>query len=359
MMLGFLLARAGVDVVVLDKHNDFLRDFRGDTIHPSTLELMYELGILGEFLKRPHQEVTQLSGQVGNETITIADFTHLPTHCKFVALMPQWDFLNFIAEQAGHYPGFHLRMQAEATEVIEDAGRIAGIRVKTPDGPIEVRADLTVGADGRRSIVRKTAGLDVIDLGAPVDVMWMRLSRREDDPGQTFGHIERGKMMVMLNREDYWQCAFVIPKGTADEVRKRGLAAFREEIGNLEPFLRDRADELQDWQQVSVLTVSVDRLAQWWRPGLLCIGDAAHAMSPIGGVGINLAIQDAVATANILGPKLLRGTPTEDDLEAVQKRRTFPTHATQRLQVAIENEVVRRVLADKGSLKLPWGCPLE
>lgn len=358
MMLGFLLARGGVDVLVLEKHKDFLRDFRGDTIHPSTLELMYELGILKEFLKRPHQKVTQLSGKIGSETVSIADFTHLPTHCKFVALMPQWDFLNFIAAQAGRYPGFHLRMQAEATELMEDGGRITGIRAKTPDGSMDVRADLTIGADGRRSAMRKSAGLEVIDLGAPMDVMWMRLSRRENDPGQTFGHVERGKMMVMLNREDYWQCAFVIPKGTAEDVERRGLPAFREEIATLEAFLRDRVEELQNWRQVSVLTVSVDRLVSWSRPALLCIGDAAHAMSPIGGIGINLAIQDAVATANILGPKLLRGMLTEDDLQAVQRRRAFPTRATQSLQVAIQNNVIRRVLTDAAPLKLPWPLKL-
>ena len=354
MMLGFLLARGGIDVVVLEKHKDFLRDFRGDTIHPSTLELMYELGILDEFLKRPHQKVTQLSGQIGRETVTIADFTHLPTHCKFIALMPQWDFLNFIAEQARKNQGFQLRTQAKAIGLIEDAGRVAGVRASTADGLLEIRADLTVGADGRHSTVRQSAGLEVVDLGAPMDVMWMRLSRREDDPGQTFGHVEQGKMMVMLDREDYWQCAFVIPKGTADDVKRRGLSAFREEITTLEPFLRDRAEELQDWEQVSVLTVSVDRLVSWSRPGLLCIGDAAHAMSPIGGVGINLAIQDAVATANILGPKLLRGAVAEEDLQAVQRRRTFPTRATQSLQVAIQNNVIRRVLIDAGPLKLPW-----
>lgn len=354
MMLGFLLARGGVDVLVLEKHKDFLRDFRGDTIHPSTLELMYELGLLKEFLERPHQKVFDLSGKIGTETVSIADFTHLPTHCKFVALMPQWDFLNFIAEHAQRYPGFHLKMETEVTDLIEENGRIAGVRANTPEGTLDVRADLTIGADGRRSVVRERAGLQVIDLGAPMDVMWMRLSRKPDDGGQTFGHVERGRILVMLNREDYWQCAFVIPKGSADEMKQRGLPAFREQLAEIEPFLRDRVDELQDWKQVSVLTVAVDRLARWSRFGLLCIGDAAHAMSPIGGVGINLAIQDAVAAANILGPKFLDGTPNEIDLQAVQERRAFPTRATQSMQLAAQNNVIRRVLADGGPIELPF-----
>lgn len=354
MMLGFLLARGGVDVLVLEKHKDFLRDFRGDTIHPSTLELMYELGLLKEFLERPHQKVFNLSGKIGTETVSIADFTHLPTHCKFVALMPQWDFLNFIAEHAKRYPGFHLRMEAEVTDLIEENGRITGVRANAPQGSLQIRADLTIGSDGRRSVVRERAGLRVIDLGAPMDVMWMRLSRKPDDGGQTFGHVERGKMLVMLNRGDYWQCAFVIPKATADEFKRRGLPAFRDQIAEIEPFLRNRVDELQDWNQVSVLTVSVDRLAQWSKPGLLCIGDAAHAMSPIGGVGINLAIQDAVASANVLGPKFIHGAPSETDLQAVQERRAFPTRATQSMQLTVQNKLIRRVLADGGPIKLPW-----
>jgi 2-polyprenyl-6-methoxyphenol hydroxylase-like FAD-dependent oxidoreductase len=358
MMLGFLLARAGIDVLVLEKHKDFLRDFRGDTIHPSTLELMFELGILDEFLKQPHQKVLRLSGQIGSETIEIGDFTHLSTHCKFIALMPQWDFLNFIVSQARAYPGFHLRTQSEATEVIAEGSRIAGLRVRTPDGPLEVRADLTIGADGRHSTVRKSAGLEVIDQGAPMDVMWMRISRRADDPGQTFGHVEPGRILVMLNREAYWQCAYVIPKGSADAVRGRGLLAFREEIAKLEPFLRDRVSELQDWKQVSELTVTVDRLAKWWRPGLLCIGDAAHAMSPIGGVGINLAIQDAVAAANILGPQFLNGNPSDQDLDALQRRRTFPTRATQKIQIVVQNRVIRHVLRTDRPLAVPWQLKL-
>ena len=238
MMLSFLLARMGVDVLVLEKHADFLRDFRGDTIHPSTLEVMHELGILDEFLKRPHQEVRELAGQVGGETVTIADFTHLPTHCRFIAFMPQWDFLNFIVEQARRYPAFHLRMQAEVTDLIEENGKVAGVRAKTPEGILEARANLTVGADGRHSVVRERAGLPVINLGAPMDVMWMRLSRRPGDPGQTFGHVDIGRILVLLNREDYWQCAFVIPKGAIEEIRQRGLASFREEIAKLAQALQ-------------------------------------------------------------------------------------------------------------------------
>ena len=360
MILGFLLARMGVDVFVLEKHADFLRDFRGDTVHPSTLEIMRELGILEEFLKRPHQEIRELSGQVGEDTVTIADFTHLPTHCRFIALMPQWDFLDFIKERAGRYSAFHLRMQAEVTELVKENGAVAGVRAKTPEGSLEVRALLTIGADGRHSVVRERAGLEVIDLGSPMDVMWMRISRRPADPGQTFGHVERGKMLVLLNRESYWQCAFVIPKGKADEIKQKGLAPFREEIAGLEPFLRDRIAELDDWKKVSLLTVAIDRLAQWSRPGLLCIGDAAHAMSPIGGVGINLAIQDAVATANLLGKTLLRKAPSESELRAVQRRRTFPTRATQRLQIVVQNNVISRVLSGSGSksLTLPWPLKL-
>jgi 2-polyprenyl-6-methoxyphenol hydroxylase-like FAD-dependent oxidoreductase len=353
-MLGFLLARQGVDVFVLEKHADFLRDFRGDTIHPSTLEIMYELGILDEFLKRPHQKVTELAGKVGGETVTIADFTHLPTHCHFLALMPQWDFLNFITEQGRQYSTFHLQMQAEVTDLIEVNGIVAGVRARTPNGVLEIRAPLTVGADGRHSVVRERAGLEVIDLGAPMDVMWMRISRHPTDPAQTLGHFDRGRILFLINREDYWQCAFVIPKGTADEIRQRGLKAFHREIAELEPFLKDRVEELRDWKQVSLLTVRVDRLARWFRPGLLCIGDAAHAMSPIGGVGINLAIQDAVAAANILGPKLRQNNVTESDLQAVQGRRNFPTRATQRFQILIQNNVIRRILGSAETLSVPW-----
>jgi 2-polyprenyl-6-methoxyphenol hydroxylase-like FAD-dependent oxidoreductase len=359
MMLGFLRARAGLEVTVLEKHADFLRDFRGDTIHPSTLELMYELGLLEEFLKRPHQELRQVAGQVGKEnTVTIADFTHLPTRCKFLAFMPQWDFLNFIVEQGRRYSGFQVRMQAEATDLItdpiKDGGRIAGVRAKTPDGALEIRSVLTIGADGRHSMVREQAGLQVMDLGAPMDVFWMRISRHVGDPGQSLGHIEPGKMFVMIDREEYWQCAFLIPKGAADEIRQRGIEQFREDVATLEPFLRDRVGELRDWNEVSLLTVKVDRLTQWFRPGLLCIGDAAHAMSPVGGVGINLAIQDAVAAANILAAKLAAGNLRDGDLRAVQRRREFPTRAMQKLQVLLQNGVIRRVLSSSQPFTLPW-----
>jgi 2-polyprenyl-6-methoxyphenol hydroxylase-like FAD-dependent oxidoreductase len=358
MMLGFLLARSGVEVMVLEKHADFLRDFRGDTIHPSSLELMYELGLLEEFLKRPHQEARELAGQIGPELIKIADFTHLPTHCKFLALMPQWDFLNFVVEQAKRYPGFQVMMQTEAVDLIEQDGRIAGVRAKTPSGTVEIRAALSVGADGRHSIVRERAGLEVEDMGAPMDVFWMRISRLPSDPGQTLGRFEGGRILVMIDREEYWQCGYVIPKGAADEIRKAGIEKFRDEIARLQPFLGERVQELRDWNDVSLLTVKVDRLQRWSRPGLLCIGDAAHAMSPIGGVGINLAIQDAVAAANILAAKLAAGTMSDQDVDAVQRRRDFPTRATQSLQIFIQNRIIRRVLASSRPLIPPWPLKL-
>ena len=354
MMLGFLLARAGVPVVVLEKHADFLRDFRGDTIHPSTLQVMAELGLLDEFLKLPHSEVTHLTGEVGNTRVTIADFSHLPTRCRFVAFMPQWDFLDFLAGHARRYPSFDLRMRAEATDLIEDGGRIVGVCAKTPEGEIEIRADLVVGTDGRHSTTRERAGFHVDDLGAPMDVLWFRLSRRPDDESETFGHIEAGSMMVMLNRGDYWQCAYLIPKGRIDAVKQAGIAAFRSAVASLSPFARDRVDEIKRWDDVKLLTVAVDRLARWYRPGLVCIGDAAHAMSPIGGVGINLAIQDAVAAANILAEPLRRRGVTLDHLAQIQSRRAFPTKVTQGLQVFIQNNLIGPVLASDKRLKAPW-----
>ncbi|MGO9568475.1 MAG: FAD-dependent oxidoreductase [Desulfomonilaceae bacterium] len=358
MMLGFLLARAGVDVIVLEKHADFLRDFRGDTIHPSTLEIMHELGLLAEFLKEPHQEVRQLSAQIGDTTITPADFTHLPTHCKFLAFMPQWDFLNFVATQARRYPNFGLRMEAQVTELVLDGQRVAGVRAITPGGVIEVRADLIVGADGRHSTVREEAGLEVMELGVPIDVLWMRLSRSPTDPGQVFGRFDYGKVFIMIDREDYFQCGLVIPKGGFGEFQQRGLAALREDIAKLVPFMSDRVGEIRDWSDIHVLTVAVDRLRQWFRPGLLCIGDAAHAMSPIGGVGINLAVQDAVAAANILAVPLRQATVSTESLQAVQRRRELPTRITQRLQVLIQDHLIQRVLTSNKPISPPWPLKL-
>ncbi len=353
MMLGFLLARAGVDVVVLEKHADFFRDFRGDTIHPSTLELMYELDLLDEFLKLPHQKLDRMTAQIGDERVRMIDLTHLPTHCKYIALMPQWDFLNFLAAHGKRYSTFDLRMQAEATDLIEEGGRIVGLRARTPDGELAVRADLTVGCDGRRSTVRDKAGLKGDDYGAPMDVLWFRLSRNETDEAETFGHVEAGTMMIMLNRGDYWQCAFVIPKGGIDRMRAEGLEIFRRQVVMMSPFLADRAGELKTWDDIKLLTVAVDRLRRWWRPGLICIGDAAHAMSPIGGVGVNIAIQDAVAAANRLAAPLKAGTAGDDDLRAIQRRRAFPVWFTQAIQLTIQKQIVGRVLAGTARPKTP------
>src|SRR5581483_1393621 len=345
MMCGLLLARAGIDVLVLEKHADFLRDFRGDTIHPSTLEIMYELGLLGAFLRRPHSEVRELAGIVGDDRIALADFSHLPTHCRFIALMPQWDFLDFLAEQARRYPSFKLKMRAEVDGILEDGETIVGLSAKQPEGPLEVRSDLVIGADGRHSVVREKAGLKVEDLGAPMDVLWFRLPKRPDDEGQTLGRIQAGVVFVMLDRGDYWQCAYVIPKGGFAELRRQGLDAFRKAVVALNPRLADRVAEIASWDDVKLLTVTVDRLARWYRKGLICIGDAAHAMSPIGGVGINLALQDAVAAANILWRPLRERRVSEGALRKVQERREWPTRATQRLQLFIQDRVISNVLA--------------
>jgi len=344
MMLGFLLARAGVDVLVLEKHADFLRDFRGDTIHPSTLEVMYELGLLEEFLKRPHQQADELRGLIGDDLIVLADLKHLPTHCKFIALMPQWDFLDFLADNAKRYAGFALGMRADVDELLFDGDKVVGLRAKTPDGDLEVRADLVVGADGRHSTVRERAGLEVEDIGAPMDALWMRLSKRPGDGGQLMGRILPGRLFVMIDRGDYWQCAYVIPKGGFDEVRRKGLDAFRRSLVEINPALSDRVGELASWDDIKLLTVVIDRLKRWYRDGLLCIGDAAHAMSPVGGIGINVAIQDAVAAGNILGPALRKGPVPESLLAEVQKRREWPTRMTQSLQVVVQNLVIRNVL---------------
>ena len=344
MMLGLLLARAGVSVVVLEKHADFLRDFRGDTIHPSTLELMHELGLLEELLALPHQEVPRLVAQVGDATVPVADFTHLPTRCKFIAMMPQWDFLDFLARHAARHPAFRLEMRAEVTGLVEEGGRVVGVRATTPAGPLEVRAALVVAADGRASMLRERAGLRVEDLGAPMDVLWFKLSRRPPDPDATMGRFDAGRIFVLINRGQHWQCGYVIPKGSADLVMEQGLEAFRASVARLVPFAAGRVGEIRSWEDVKLLTVKVDRLREWCRPGLLCIGDAAHAMSPVGGVGINLAIQDAVAAANLLWQPLARGGPTLDDLRRVQRRREWPPRVTQGLQVLVQRRIITRVL---------------
>jgi len=352
-MLGYLLARSGVSVVVLEKHGDFLRDFRGDTVHPSTLEVMYELGLLDEFLERPHQEIRELGGEIGRTFVKIADFTRIPTRCKFVALMPQWDFLDFLAGKALAFPTFQLLRNAE---VIGLAGtdRVTGLSARTARGNIDIEADLVVGADGRSSIVRERGGLIVNDIGAPIDVLWMRVSRRETDPPQTFGHIEAGGIFVMLNRENYWQCAYVIPKDAFGAIREKGIAAFRERVATLVPFLSNRVSELRSWDDVKLLTVKIDRLRDWCKPGLLCIGDAAHAMSPIGGVGINLAIQDAVAAANILTRPLLNGACGIEELRQVQRRREWPTKVIQGMQVLVQKRIIFPTLGRAAPLTVPW-----
>jgi 2-polyprenyl-6-methoxyphenol hydroxylase-like FAD-dependent oxidoreductase len=353
IMAGLLLARAGVDVLVLEKHADFFRDFRGDTIHPSTLELMHELGYEQDLLRLPHQEVRELAFHVGMQEFKIVDFSHVNVPFPFIALMPQWDFLNFLAEKGARYPGFRLRMNAEVTELVEHEGRITGVHANTREGDLEVRADLVLGADGRHSVVRQKAGLEVDEIGAPIDVLWFRLSRPASDPEETMGRLGAGHLLVMLNRGDYWQCAFVIAKGDAEKVRQRGLFAFRRDIIELAPFVKDRVEELNDWDQIKLLAVAIDRLYKWYRPGLLCIGDAAHAMSPVGGVGINLAIQDAVAAANILAAPLRERRMRLDHLRAVQERREWPTRVTQAIQVQVQNRILRPILSNRGEPKPP------
>lgn len=354
MMLGLLIARAGVEVIVLEKHGDFLRDFRGDTIHPSTLELMHELGMLDEFLRLPHHELRRVKVKFDDEEIAGPDFSHLPTQCKFIALMPQWDFLNFLAAQAKRYPTFRLLMNTEAIDFIEEDGRIVGVRAKTEQGELNAYADLVVGADGRSSVLRERAGMEVEDFGVPIDVLWFRVAKTAADTEPALGRIRNGKMLVTIDRGDYYQCGSIIRKGAFEEIKRRGLEAFREEIAGVAPFLRDAVGEIDDWGKVRLLTVQVNRLRQWYRPGLLFIGDAAHAMSPAGGVGINLAIQDAVAAANLLADKLRQGNCKTDDLRRVQHRREWPARMIQAIQVFIHRRMFGSKSDPERALSIPW-----
>ena len=351
IMAGFLLARAGVDVIVLEKHQDFFRDFRGDTIHPSTMDVIAELGLLDEFLKVPHQEIRYGEAEIGDEKFRVADLTHLPTRCKFIAFMPQWDFLSFLAGQGKKLPTFRLMMNTEATDLLRDGERTAGVVAKSPAGEIDIRSNLIIGADGRHSRIRDAAGLKVHDIGAPMDVLWFRLTRRPDDDHAVLGRLVDGRLLVMLDRGDYWQCALIIRKGTFEDVKRAGLPAFRTRVAQFAK--RDNADEIASFDDVKLLTVAVDRLREWARPGLLFIGDAAHAMSPIGGVGINLAIQDAVAAANILTEPLRQKRLTLDHLRAVQRRRNFPTRATQYVQTTIQDRVIDPMLRSGKTPKPP------
>jgi 2-polyprenyl-6-methoxyphenol hydroxylase-like FAD-dependent oxidoreductase len=358
MLLGYLLARQGVPAMVLEKHADFFRDFRGDTVHPSTLDVMYELGLLEEFLKLPHQELTSTGALIGGYRVEAADFRHVPAHCKFIALMPQWDFLNFLSDHAKRFPSFQLRMQHEAVGLIWAGETIAGVEARTPEGPVRILADLVVGCDGRHSTTRKAAGLPVREFGVPIDVLWFRISRRAGDPEQVLGNVNYGKAIILINRGDYFQAGMIIPKGSFEDLKQAGLSAFQDLIWRIAPYLGDRVNELQDWEQIKLLTVQINRLQEWYRPGLLCIGDAAHAMSPAGGVGINLAIQDAVATANILAESLRaeslgEGQVTEALLARVQQRREFPTRVTQALQVNA-HKAIARVFQTSGEFQLPW-----
>jgi 2-polyprenyl-6-methoxyphenol hydroxylase-like FAD-dependent oxidoreductase len=359
MMLGYLLGRAGVKTVVLEKHADFLRDFRGDTVHPSTLMLMQELGLIDEFLKLPHSEIRALAAEIGDVRVRIADFANVAVPFKFIALMPQWDFLKFLSDKGRRFPTLQVIMSAQVSGLIEAAGRVVGVKVTTPRGQIDVRAALVVGCDGRTSTVRSASGLVVQDLGSPIDVLWFRLTKKAGDPEQVLGRLGVDKMIVTIDRTDYWQCAYVIGKGGIERVHAAGLEAFKAAVADGAHFLSDRVDELKSFDDIKLLSVSVDRLTAWSKPGLLCIGDAAHAMSPVGGVGINLAIQDAVATANLLAAKLKAGTLQDQDLDRVRRRRLFPVRVIQSLQVVVHNRLLKpTVSGTRRSLTVPWPLKL-
>ena len=358
MVCGYLLARAGIDVTVLEKHADFLRDFRGDTVHPSTLEVFYELGLLDDFLALPHQEVRHLHVEIGGRRIIAGDFTHLQTHCKFIVLMPQWDLLDFLARKAKAFPNFRLLMQTKAVSLIEEGGEVRGLHAQTPDGELAIRADLVIGADGRHSTIREQAGFVPHEFGSAIDVIWFRLPLKPSDPTEPVARLEAGRFFIMLYRGDYWQCAFVVPKGGFERIEQEGVEAFRARLATIAGFATDRVEAIRCFEDVSLLTVTVDRLPQWAKPGLLCIGDAAHAMSPVGGVGINIAVQDAVATANILWRVLKDGRPTLEQLNRVQARRELPARLTQSAQVLIQNNIAAPVLHSEGELKAPLAVKL-
>ena len=344
MMLGYLLGRAGIDVVVLEKHADFFRDFRGDTVHPSTLQVMDELGLSDGFLKLPHQRLQKMDGMFGGTSVRIADLSRLNAKFPFIAFMPQWDFLNFLRESGRRFASLKVMMSTEAIDLLRDGERITGVKAKTPDSVIDIEADLTIACDGRHSLVRQRAGLEVEEIGAPMDVLWFRAGKRENETENLFARVDPGKMMVTFDRGDYWQCAYVISKGQYEAVRARGLPALLDDIVRMAPILKSGLSEVKSWDDVKLLTVAVNRLTRWTRPGLLCIGDAAHAMSPIGGVGVNLAVQDAVATANLLASRLASGCPSDDELDAVRQRREFPVKMTQRMQVVVQNNIVNAAL---------------
>ena len=357
VMLGYLLARAGVDVIVLEKHGDFLRDFRGDTVHPSTLDVMYELGLLDDFLKVPHQQLTSVGGLIGDYPFEAANVRRVGTRCKFIALMPQWDFLNFLSEQAKRFSSFQLKMRYEGVALVRDGSRITGVEAQSPEGPVRIEADLVVGCDGRHSTMREAAGLEVREFGVPIDVLWFRVSRKAGDPEQVLSNLNFGKMLILINRGDYFQAGLIVRKGSFEQIKRDGLEVFQETVAAIAPYLRDRVGELRSWDQIKLLSVQINRLRKWHLPGLLLIGDAAHAMSPAGGVGINLAIQDAVATDNILAAPLRRGAVTEAVLAQVQERREFPTRVTQALQVNA-HKMFERLFETRGPLEAPWQLKL-